>query len=155
MFFVLVVLCFDLEVSLRVFTNGANLRCLFANVDVAAVCALPDHVAISGEYQTAFNVFQQFAVTFFVMFFDLTYCFKQVSDAVEAFFSCFFRECSVHVCPFVVFTLCSVQQVFSCGRNSAVMEQFEPDFCVFFFVVCCFQEQSCDLFIAFFFALLA
>ena len=50
MFFVLVVLCFDLEVSLRMFANGANLRCLFANVDVAAVCALPDHVAISGEY---------------------------------------------------------------------------------------------------------
>ena len=57
-FLELVVSCFDLEVSLRVFANGANLRCLFANVDVAAVSALPDHVAISGEYQTAFNVFQ-------------------------------------------------------------------------------------------------
>jgi hypothetical protein len=43
---ILVVLCLYLEVRLRMIAHGANLGCLLANDDVAAVSALPDNVAV-------------------------------------------------------------------------------------------------------------
>ena len=59
----LIVFSLDLEISLGMCANGAYFRSLLANNNVAAVRALPDHVAITREDQTALNVSEQLAVT--------------------------------------------------------------------------------------------
>ena len=56
--YLLIVLSLNLEVSLRVSTYRANLWSLLADYDVTAVRALPDHIALTREDQTALNVLQ-------------------------------------------------------------------------------------------------
>ena len=43
----LVVFCLDLEVCLCVFANRTNFRCIFADNNVSAVRALPNHIAVA------------------------------------------------------------------------------------------------------------
>lgn len=44
---ILVVLLFKLEVGLRVSAYGTHLGCLLANVDMATVRTLPNHIAVA------------------------------------------------------------------------------------------------------------
>ena len=46
-YYLLVILSLNLEICLRMYTYWTYLRCLLAYVDVAAVRALPDHIAIA------------------------------------------------------------------------------------------------------------
>ena len=52
----LVILASYLEVSLRMITNGTNLRSLLANNDVTAVAALPDNITILREYALLLDI---------------------------------------------------------------------------------------------------
>lgn len=62
---------FELEISLRMLAHRADFRRALAYHDVAAVGALPDHIAVAGEDEAAFHIGEQLAVTLFVFFFDL------------------------------------------------------------------------------------
>ena len=42
--------------------DGAHLGSILADDDMAAVGALPDHVAVAGEHKAALNIRQQLAV---------------------------------------------------------------------------------------------
>ena len=88
----LIVGCAQSEVCLGMIANRANLGSTLANVDMAAVAALPNHVALAGEYQAVFDVGQQFAVALFVLFFNGTYLLKQVCNVIKAFLFCLFCE---------------------------------------------------------------
>lgn len=67
-FCLLIVSCFNLEVSLSVVANWADARSLFSDYNVSAVRALPDAVSVLREYHLVLNVFQKLAVALFVMF---------------------------------------------------------------------------------------
>ena len=69
--------------------NGANLGCVLANVDVAAVAALPEHIAVAGEYDAALDVLEQLAVALLMLLLDRTNAVEQLCDVLKAFFACF------------------------------------------------------------------
>ena len=58
-FLILVGFCVQLEMSLRVIANRAYLGGLGANMDMAAVIALPNNFPFSFEYFSCFNIIQQ------------------------------------------------------------------------------------------------
>ena len=130
--------------------DGANSGCLFADDDVAAVTALPYCIAVFREDELAFDVGEQFAIAVFVSFFDGTDHFEELGDVIEAFFASFFRKRGIHIGPFVVFALSCVEEVFGSRRDFVVVEAFEPEFRVLFFVFGSFEEDFGDLFEAVF-----
>ena len=52
--------------------NRAHFGSLLANHDMTAVAALPNHLLVAGENETAFNVGQKLSVTLLVMLLYLT-----------------------------------------------------------------------------------
>ena len=66
--------------------NRAYFGRFFANDDVTAVGALPNHVVVAGENKATLNVGQQFFVALLVVFFNLTDHCKQRGDMVETLF---------------------------------------------------------------------
>ena len=54
----LVVLCEYLEVALWMVADGADFGCLWSDDDVSAVGALPDGIAVLGEYFAIADVLQ-------------------------------------------------------------------------------------------------
>ena len=103
----LVVLGQLLEVSLRMVTNGALLGSLGAFVDVAAVGALPEDLAVLFKYTAVFHVGLQSQIAFFVFLFDLANHFEQNGDLFKAFFTGLLGHVGVHIGPFIVFAVCS------------------------------------------------
>ena len=56
-FYVLsVIFSLDLKIGLGMCANGANVGGVLANHDMTAISALPDHLAIAGEYDAALNI---------------------------------------------------------------------------------------------------
>ena len=133
--------------------HWAELRSLLADYNVAAVDALPHHVAVAREYQFALNVGQELAIAGFVLSLDFAYQVKQGSDSVEAFFASLGSKAGVHVGPFVVFAVGSIHKVVGSARNITAMEKLEPDFCMFFLVAGCFGKYLRNLHIAVFLCL--
>lgn len=82
-----------------------------------------------------FQSFQQRIVAFFMPFFDFADHAEQGRDFLKALFVGFLGHRVVHVGPLVAFAGRRVFQVFDCRGNFLVMQQFEPDFGVFLFVV--------------------
>ena len=80
----LVVLRLQLEEGLGMGTHGADLGGLLAHMDMAAVAALPNHVAVAGEHQSALYIGQQLAIALLVLLLNLRHLFKQVGDVVKA-----------------------------------------------------------------------
>ena len=64
---VLVVLCFEFEVALRMLADWAHFGCLLAYDDVSAVAAFPDAVALTGEHYALLDVVQQAQITLLVV----------------------------------------------------------------------------------------
>ena len=50
------ILGFNLEIGLRVVTNRTYIGSFFANDDVTAVAALPNHLLVAGENKAAFYI---------------------------------------------------------------------------------------------------
>ena len=69
-FYGLVVLSVDFEVSLGMIAGGAQLRCLGADDDVAAVTAFPNLDLALLEDLSGFDILQQCAVTLLMMLLD-------------------------------------------------------------------------------------
>nr|MBU5881247.1 hypothetical protein [Vibrio cholerae O1] len=54
----------------RVVANGANLRSLLANNDMATVAALPDAIAVTREDNALLDVLEQLAIALLVVTLD-------------------------------------------------------------------------------------
>lgn len=65
-----IVLSLDLEITLGMLADRAELRSLLAYDDVSAIRALPNGILISLEYNAALNIGQQFPVAFLVSLLD-------------------------------------------------------------------------------------
>ena len=121
---------------------------LLANNDVAAVRALPDAVAVAGEDQIAFHIGEQLEVTSFMLLLNRTDLFKEECNVLEALFVRFLGKGRVHIRPLVIFAGCRCLEVFR--RAADTFQQFEPNFCVFLFVIRRLLEYLGDLHIAIF-----
>ena len=139
----LIVLCSEFKVCFWMSAYWANFWRFFAKVDVTTVAATRttsitflNSLKVVSSYFASLDVFAQLFVAFFVFFLDLAYFFKQECDVIKTFFSCFFCEGCVHIGPLIVLASCCIFEVFYCIADAAI-EQFEPDFSMFFFVVCC------------------
>ena len=92
--------------------DRAYLRRFFANADMAAVGALPDHIPVLGKYQFLFNVFKELAVSFLMLLFNGGHALKQFCDLFKALFPGFLCKIVIHICPLVVLAACCFLQVF-------------------------------------------
>ena len=124
--------------------DGAHNGSLLAHDDVAAVSALPDHVAVSGEYEAALDVGDELSVSLLVLLLDSADFFKEQSDGGEALFSRFLGEVCVHVRPLEVLAVGGVRQIDDSFGDLAVVEELEPDLCVLFFIYPCLIMRSCE-----------
>ena len=118
---------------------------------MAAIGALPDHVAVAGKDQTAVDVGEKLAVTLFVLLLDGADHLEKLGDAGEALFVSGLGETGVHVGPFVVLAGRGVFEVYRRGGDVALMKQLEPDLGVLFLVARRLFEDLGDLLVAFFF----
>ena len=114
--------------------DGADFGGLFANDDVAAVGALPNGIAVTGEDQAAFDVGQELLVALFVLFLNLTHHTELGGNFLEAFFFGFLGHTGVHVGPLVVLAFGCVFQVLHGTGHCAIVKVLEPDLSVLFLV---------------------
>ena len=115
-------------------TDRADLRSLLADVDMSAVTAFP---AVFSDLDPDFaflNVGGKFVVAVFMALFDLGNGGELSSQLREAFGGGFFGKLLVHLRPFFMFACGSRLQVFERGADS--VQRFEPEFRMFFFIVC-------------------
>ena len=110
----LVVLGLELEESLRVVANRANLGCLRTNDDVSAVAALPDAVAVAREDEAFLDVLQQLAIALFVFTFNLGDTAEFLGNLSESFLVGLASHTVVHIGPLEVLTIGSSLQVLGC-----------------------------------------
>ena len=129
--------------------DGADFGSGSANVDVAAVEALPDANAVTDENLALVDVGKQLAVALFVFLFDLRYAVKQVGEVVETLFAGFLGEGGVHVGPLVVFAGSGVIKVGGGVGDFAAVERLEPKLGVLLFVAGSLFKDRRDLIVAF------
>ena len=94
-------------------------------MDVAAVAALPDHLSIPGEHQSALHIGQQLAVALLVLLFDLGDLLKQEGDVVEALLPGLLGHGGIHIRPLIVLALGGGLQILRRGPDA--VQQLEPD----------------------------
>ena len=75
--------------------DRTDFRSLFSDVNVSAICTFPDGIAVFREHISALDIGKQLAKAFFVCLFNLSDCFKQGSNLVEALFPSLFRKLPV------------------------------------------------------------
>ena len=91
-----------LEVAQRVGANGANLRSLLANNDMATVAALPDAVAVAREDNALLDVLDQLAVALLVVTLDGANHTELSGNLLEALLVGLLGHTIVHVRPLIV-----------------------------------------------------
>ena len=128
--------------------HRADLGGLLADVDVTAVAALPDHVALAAEHQAAFDVAEQLAVALLVFLFDGRDALELPGDVLKALRPGLLGELPVHVGPLEVLAVGGIVQVGRGGGHLAAVEQLEPHFGVLLLVLRGLLEDRGDLHIA-------
>ena len=113
--------------------DGAELGGLLSHHDMAAIAALPDHIAIAGEDQAFFAIGQQLAIAFFMFLFNLGHAGKEERNMIKALFLGFLGEAGIHIGPFVVFAFRGRLQIFFGGADT--IQQLEPDLSMLFFII--------------------
>lgn len=144
----LIVLSLYLEIALRMLAYRTNLRSLLAYDNVAAVRALPNHVLVAGEHETALHVFKEFPVSLLVGLLDGAYLLEQEGDVIEAFLLRCLGETRIHICPLVVLAGCSVRQVYGRFRDFPAVKELEPYLRMLFLILSRLLEQLAYLHIA-------
>ena len=143
----LIVLCMDKEVRLRMLADRAKLRSLLADDDMAAIAALPDHVLIAREYDTLLDVAKKLAITLLVSLLDSADLLEKESNLVESLFLGYLCKLGIHVCPFIVLTGSSVSKINLGIRDGAVMKKLEPNLGVLLLVGSSLLEKLANLYI--------
>ncbi len=119
-------------------------------MDVSTVHALPDHLAIAGEYEAFLDVLEKSKISLLVLGFNLCNTSEESGNFLEPFFLGFLCKGSIHVCPLVILTFGSSFQVLGCCANlSILLEELEPHLGMLFLVVGCLFEDGGNLLVAF------
>ena len=127
------------------FANRAYFRCLCSDNYMPAVTALPHGYATLLEHFHSLNIFQKCPISLFVHFFNCCNTTELSCQLNKALFFSLFSHSVIHISPFCIFTLSRVKKI--CRRVTKFPESFEPELCMFFFIICCLKEQSRYLFI--------
>ena len=105
-------------------TDGADLRSGFAEVDVAAVAALPDILVTALKDHTLLQVLQKGQVALLMLLLDLADAVKQESQLLKALLAGGFGHLLIHLGPLFVLTRRRSLQVGSGIADAAQL--FEP-----------------------------
>ena len=135
-----------LKVSLRMVANGALLGSVCAENEVSAVAAFPHNDSALFEYSLGLYVGKKRTVSFLVSLLNSCNASELSCELVEALCLCVLCELIVHIGPFVVFTLCCVEKVFS--SVAKLSESLEPKLCVLLLVISGLEEYSRDLLVS-------
>ena len=125
-------------------------------MEITAVAAFPDDRLLPGENGVGFDMFQEGAITLFVMTFGNANGVENFSDSGEAFLTGDFGKAGVETVPFVVFALGGGGEIGGGGADDtggeigvdiehAALEEFEKAFSVFFFLVGGFGKNGGNL----------
>ena len=133
--------------------NRAFFRSFRALDTVSAVSAFPNNFGRTFKNLTFNQRVEQGIVSFFVAFFDFGNGLKQKSDFGKAFFVSFLSHAVIHIGPFIIFAGSSIFQIGDSVGNLTVMQQLEPQFGMFFFIVCSLFKLVGNDIIAFFLGL--
>ena len=126
--------------------DRANLRSALADVDVAAVAALPDISPVLLEDGAVFKRLEQLEVSLLVRLLDSAYALELIRDLLEALFSGFLSHTIVHIGPFAVLAGSGRAEVLR--RRAYSAEMLEPHLRVLFFVERGFLKYRRDLLVA-------
>ena len=124
-----------MEVGLRVVTDGTYLGRLLANHNVSAVAALPDYVAILGEYALLLDVIQELAIALLVLLLDFGHALKLLGYLVEAFLASLLGHAGIHVGPLEVLAISGCLKILGGALDSSAFQQLEPHLGVLLLVV--------------------
>ena len=142
----LIVFRANLEVGLRMLTDGAYLRRFGAYNDMATVAAFPHGDAALFKDSLGFHILQQCAVALLVCLLNGTDPTELLCQIMEALLVGLTGHAVVHIRPFGVLTLSGVEQVL--GGIAQLAQGFEPQFCVLLLIFGGVQEQSGNLLVA-------
>ncbi len=131
--------------------GGTDLRRLLADDNMSAVAAFPDLDLALFENLLHLDIFQQGAIAFLVVLFDLRDQTELCSQLRKAFFLGGFGKALIHVCPFVVLAVGGCRQILGGGADA--VQLLEPELGVLLFVVGGFLKDGCDLLKAILFCL--
>ena len=123
--------------------DGAELRGLGADNDVAAVTALPNLNLALLKDLLGLHVVQESAVSVLVALLDGCNAAELGSKLLEAFFFSFLGHTVIHIGPLEVLALSGVEKIL--GGIAQLTQLLEPKLCMLFLVLCGLQEQLSNL----------
>ena len=145
--FSLIVFRVNFKVALGMVAGRADLGRLLTNHDMTAVAALPHLDLAFGKDLCHLHIVQQGTVALLMVLFnggDQTEALRQL---MKAFFIGGFGKAVVHIRPLVVLALSGGEKVF--GGVANAVQFFEPQLGVLLLIISGFEEQRCDLLVAF------
>ena len=135
----------DLEPCLRLFADRADLGRLGALMNMPAVETDPGRLLGLFEHGLPFDVGKEGIIPFHMLLFDFRNQLKQDRNIIESFFPGLLRKIGIHLLPLVLLPGRCILEVFGGGRHLAVVENPEPDFRMFLFIVCGLIEDVANL----------
>src|SRR5665647_386757 len=125
-------------------------------MEVTAVTAAPDDIAITGEDPPGINICQQVPIPFFMLFLGYRYRCPGRSYRRESFFLCSCGKPGIEQHMLLMFTICSSQKVLSrcadltgrktgCNFQVASFKKFEEAFGMLLFLIGCFLKNIGNL----------
>ncbi len=97
------------------------------------------------EHGLPFDVGKQGIIPFHMLLFDFRNQLKQDRNIIESFFPGLLRKIGIHLLPLVLLPGRCILEVFGGGGHLAVVENPEPDFRMFLFIVCGLIEDVANL----------
>ena len=119
----------DLEECPRVGTHRTALGSFLAEVQMPAVGADPDHVAVARKDNSLIDIVDKLAIACLMGALDFADHLEEIGNVGEALFACHPLEFGIHVGPFIVLACGGVFQIVQSVWHAVVQER-GPDFWV-------------------------
>ena len=126
-----IIVFLQLEICLRMSADRADFRSILSDMNMTAVGADPDPVAVTGEHNALFDIRYQFAVTLFMLLLDLTDGIKKIGKTGKSLFLGNLCKLRIHISPLIVLAGGSILQIFDGAGDFSVMKLLEPDLGMF------------------------
>ena len=136
----LVILLVDFKEGLRMVADGAGLRSLGADNDVAAVTAFPNLDFRFLKYLGGFNVLEQSTVTLLMTFLNCCHTTETCCKFRESLLLGSYGKALIHISPLIILTIGSSGKVLS--SITYTLKFLEPEFGVLFLIVCCLLKYG-------------
>jgi hypothetical protein len=139
-----VIVALDLKICLGMIADRADLRSLGADMNMSAVAAHPDLLAVLGEYLALLKIFEKLKIALFVGLLYGGYHAEFNCDLLEALGLGYVGKSGVHGGPLIIFAGGCGCQIFF-GVVYAAVDVLIPHLGVFFFVSGGLVKNGCDL----------